>query len=441
MDKIVWRLSRFSTAVLLTALSSVCALSLAEPVGAADSGYRLGPEDKVRVKVYEWRPSRDEIFEWTALNDEFTVSAAGTLSLPLVGEIVAAGVAPAELATRIGGALQSTMALGRRPNASVEVIEFRPFYSVGEVDRPGAFPYRPGLTVLQALSIAGGLRRTTDYGLLRIERDAILARGDADVSRRQVNSLLARRARLEAELNEAEAINFPAVLTAQRDDPSIARILRQEQQIFETQREGFKTQMQALEQLKGHFEKEVGQLNAQMTTEDRQIELVKKELEGVSVLANKGLASAPRQLSLERMVAQIEGERLRVGTSLLRTRQEIAKTDISILELKNKRKNEAAAKLRETQSQFDELARKMETSERLVYEAEITTPQLLSRLVRSRRIEPVYKIVRQKSGAAVELAASEATAVEPGDTIKVDLPAPTDIREQSASATPLPASR
>jgi protein involved in polysaccharide export with SLBB domain len=441
MDKIVWRLSRFSTAVLLTALSSVCALSLAEPVGAADSGYRLGPEDKVRVKVYEWRPSRDEIFEWTALNDEFTVSAAGTLSLPLVGEIVAAGVAPAELATRIGGALQSTMALGRRPNASVEVIEFRPFYIVGEVDRPGAFPYRPGLTVLQALSIAGGLRRTTDYGLLRIERDAILARGDADVSRRQVNSLLARRARLEAELNEAEAINFPAVLTAQRDDPSIARILRQEQQIFETQREGFKTQMQALEQLKGHFEKEVGQLNAQMTTEDRQIELVKKELEGVSVLANKGLASAPRQLSLERMVAQIEGERLRVGTSLLRTRQEIAKTDISILELKNKRKNEAAAKLRETQSQFDELARKMETSERLVYEAEITTPQLLSRLVRSRRIEPVYKIVRQKSGAAVELAASEATAVEPGDTIKVDLPAPTDIREQSASATPLPASR
>jgi polysaccharide biosynthesis/export protein len=441
MDNILRRSSRFSTALLFAVLFNLSVLSLAGSVGAADIVYRLGPQDKVRVKVYEWRPSRDEIFEWSALNDEFTVGAAGTLSLPLVGEIAASGVAPAELAARIANTLQHTMGLGRRPNASVEVIEFRPFYIVGEVDRPGAFPYRPGLTVLQALSIAGGLRRTTDYGLLRIERDAILARGEADVSHRQINNLFAQRARLEAELNETETINFPAVLTAQRDNALIAAMLRQEQQIFETQRQGFKNQLQALEQLKGHFEREVGQLNAQMATEDRQMELAKKELEGVSMLANRGLASAPRQLSLERMVAQIEGERLRVGTSLLRTQQEIAKTEISILELRNKRKNEAASKLRDTQSQLDGLARKMETSEQLVYEAEITAPQLLSRLVRPRRVEPVYTILRQSYSGTVELLGSEVTAVEPGDTIKVDLPAPTDIHERSAAAPPLPAAR
>jgi len=437
-----WGFTRLCALLVLGVLPNLFPLSLCRPAVAGDADYRLGPEDKVRLKVYEWRPSRDEIFEWSALNDKFTVSAAGTLSLPLLGEIAASGATPAELATRIASALQSTMSLGRRPNASVEVVEFRPFFIVGEVDKPGAYPYRPGLTVLQALSLAGGLRRTADYGLLRIDRDAIVARGDADLSRQQMNSLVAKRARFEAQLNELDTINFPAALTDQRDNAAITAILQEEQQIFDNEREGFKTQMQALEQLKGHFEKEVGQLNGQMETEDRQIELVKKELEGVTVLANKGLASAPRQLALERTVAQIEGERLRVGTSLLRTRQEIAKTDISMLELSNKRKNEAAAKLRDTQSLLDDVGRKMETAEQLQYEAEVTTPRLLSRLVRSRRIEPLYAIVRKSSAGTVELTASDSTSVEPGDTVKVSLPLPRDIREESAAAaTPLSASR
>jgi protein involved in polysaccharide export with SLBB domain len=414
---------------------------LSGPTGASDNGYRLGPQDKVRVKVYEWRPSRDQIFEWSALNDEFTISAAGTLSLPLAGEILAAGLTPGELAKRIAAELQNAMDLGRRPDTSVEVAEFRPFYVVGHVDRPGAFPYRPALTVLQALSIAGGLRRSNEQGLLRIERDAIVAKGDLDLFRHNVNSLLTRRARLEAELKQAETIDFPRELTGRRDEPLIILMMRQEQQIFDTRREAFRTQLHALEQLTSYFEKEVGQLNAQLETEDRQIQLVKKELDGVSVLVSKGLSVAPRQLSLERTLAQIEGDRLRVGTSLLKARQEISKTEITILELKNKRTNDAAVELRETQAKLDELARKAATSEQLLYEAEVMVPQLVSRLTRSRRIEPVYTIVRQSGGGTVEMSASEVTTVEPGDTIKVELPESIGSAESESLIVPTAASR
>ena len=393
--------------------------TIAGPVGAAD--YLLGPQDKVRIKAYEWRASRDEIFEWDGLNDEFTVGAAGTLSLPFAGEVEAAGTTTGELAAKIAERLRSGMGLGRRPDTSVEIVRFRPFYIVGRVDHPGEFPYRPGLTVLQAVSVAGGLQKLSD-GLMRIERDAISARGELQVLGAQAINLRARRVRLEAELKQSDTLDFPRDPTAYPNNASAELAMQQEGLIFQVRREAFSTQMRVLEQLKSFLEKEVASLAAQRQTEETQIQLVKKELSSVSSLVDKGLAAAPRQLGLERTVAQIEGERLRVETSLLRAKQEISRTEISMLELKNKRANDVSIELRETQAKIEELDRKTETADQLLYEAEVTAPQLLAERARSRRVQPVYTIVRQREGNALELSASESTAVEPGDTIKVEVP-------------------
>jgi polysaccharide export outer membrane protein/exopolysaccharide production protein ExoF len=389
---------------------------------AAEDEYVLGPQDKVRVLVYEWRASRDEIFEWTALNDEFMVSAAGTISLPLVGEIAAAGSTTGEVERKITEQLQKALGLGRRPATAVEIIKYRPLYIVGHVDRPGEFPYRPGLTVLQALSVAGGLQRVNDPALLRFEREAIGIRGELTVLRQQVSSLMARRARLEAELKQSETIEFPRELTRRQRVDAIALIMQQEQQVFDARREAFNAQVRALEQLKSHLEKELPALSAQLAIEDTQIRLVKKELDTVSSLVDKGLAVTPRQLSLERTVAQIEGERIRVGTALLRAKQEISRTEIALLELTNKRKTDVALELRETQSRLDDLYRRTDTSEQLLFEAEVTAPQLALRLARARLTQPTYTIVRNQVGSFVEMSATESTAVQPGDTIKVELP-------------------
>jgi protein involved in polysaccharide export with SLBB domain len=393
--------------------------TIAGPVGAAD--YLLGPQDKVRIKAYEWRASRDEIFEWEGLNDEFTVGAAGTLSLPFAGEVRAAGTTTGELATSIADRIRSELGLSRRPDTSVEIVQFRPFYIVGQVDHPGEFRYRPGLTVLQALSIAGGLQKLND-GLMRVERDAISARGDLQVLGAQAANLRARRARLEAELKQSDTLDFSDELTTRPKDASAELAMQQEGLIFQARREAFSTQMRALEQLKDFLEKEVVSLAAQKQTEDTQVKLVKKELSSVLLLVDKGLSAAPRQLGLERMLAQIEGERLRVETSLLRARQEISRTEISMLELKNKRTNDVTIELRETQAKLEELDRKSDTTEQLLYEAEVTAPQFLAQRARSRRVQPVYTIVRQRGENAIELSASESTAIEPGDTVKVELP-------------------
>jgi protein involved in polysaccharide export with SLBB domain len=410
---------------------------------AAAAEYLLGPQDKVRLKIYEWRASRDAIFEWTALNDIFVVGADGLLFLPFVGEIRAEGRAAGDLAISIGDGLKQHMGLGRAPDVAVEVVQFRPFYIVGHIMQPNEYPYRPGLSVLQAVGIAGGLR-TREENLARLEREVISGRGDVGLLTLNTISLLARKARLEAELAGSDKIQFPSVLTERNGDGSTKLLMEQERMIFEARRDGLTTQERALKDLRNFLEKELASLQAQLAFHDKQIALIQKELAGVASLVSKGLAVAPREFALERTVAQSQSDRLGAETALLRARQEISKTDIAILELRNRHTNEVAEALRETQLQLNELDRKTETAVMLLHESEISAPRLLALRRQSDRVEPSYTIVRQVDGVTTEIPAKEGTSVEPGDTVKVDIPfqSPLEAGEVSQNGSPvLPSDR
>jgi protein involved in polysaccharide export with SLBB domain len=81
------------------------------PVAAAADGYRLGVQDKVRIRVLEWLAAQDTLHEWTPLNGEFMVGPSGTISLPLVGEVPAAGARTDELAQAISARLKERVGL------------------------------------------------------------------------------------------------------------------------------------------------------------------------------------------------------------------------------------------------------------------------------------------------------------------------------------------
>ncbi|MEI8720277.1 polysaccharide biosynthesis/export family protein [Mesorhizobium sp. ISC11] len=407
-------------------LVTVAAASLAAaacPLPTVAAEYLLGPQDKVRLKVYEWRASRDVIFEWTALNDSFVVGADGTLFLPFVGQIRAQGTAPGDLARAIGDRLMQHMGLGRQPDVAVEIVQYRPFYIVGYVTQPGEFPYRPGLTVLQALGIAGGLR-TREEDMSRLEREVIVGQGDVGLLALSNVSLLARKARLESELAGSDDIAFPAQLKDRASNETVAVAMEQERKIFAVRKDAMATQLRALRELKDFLEKELTSLGQQMAFHDQQIELIQKELAGVSALVQKGLAVAPRELSLQGTVAQMQSDRLVAETSLLRVRQEISKTDIEILNLGNSQASEVAAALRETQLQLNEVTSKANTAVQLLHDTEVTAPALLALRERAERAKPIFKIVRTTDSGSQELTAEETTPIEPGDTVKIDIPAP-----------------
>jgi polysaccharide export outer membrane protein len=108
------------------------------------SAYTLGSSDKLRVTV----------FGHPDLSGEFEVDGTGAISLPLIGQKAALGLTTAQLETSITSTLASGYILD--PRVSVEVINYRPFYILGEVGRPGEYPYTSGLTVQNAVAAAGG---------------------------------------------------------------------------------------------------------------------------------------------------------------------------------------------------------------------------------------------------------------------------------------------
>jgi polysaccharide export outer membrane protein len=108
------------------------------------SGYRLGSGDHVRVTVY----GEDN------LSGEFAVDGRGALALPLIGKVEAAGLNVAQLEQKIANKLSPQYV--KDPKVAVEVITYRPFYIVGEVRNPGSYPYVNGMSVINAVALAGG---------------------------------------------------------------------------------------------------------------------------------------------------------------------------------------------------------------------------------------------------------------------------------------------
>ena len=139
---------------LLAAVLSAIVLSLAgcgnsAPLvpaseAAADAEYRLAPGDKLRVIV----------FGEETLTGEYVLTSAGNLSFPLVGNVPANDRTVEQLQTDLSRALADGYI--NDPRVSIQVVSFRPFYILGEVNRPGEYPVSTGLTIQQAVASAGG---------------------------------------------------------------------------------------------------------------------------------------------------------------------------------------------------------------------------------------------------------------------------------------------
>ena len=88
--------------------------------------------------------------------------------MPLIGEVRAGGLTVRQLADEIASRL--TPDYLKNPRVSIEVLNFRPFDIIGEVNRPGSYPYRPGMTILNAVAMAGGFTYRADKDDMYIKR-------------------------------------------------------------------------------------------------------------------------------------------------------------------------------------------------------------------------------------------------------------------------------
>ncbi len=129
------------------------------PQSASDDGYVLGINDRVRVLV----------FGEASLSGEFLVDSTGRLAMPFIGEIQAAGLTRRALEDVLEKKLSQEEIL-LDPRVSVDLLNFRPYYILGEVTRPGEYPYTTGLNVFNAVATAGGFTTLANQTRVMIKR-------------------------------------------------------------------------------------------------------------------------------------------------------------------------------------------------------------------------------------------------------------------------------
>lgn len=398
---------------------AVAVMLLATTAGAAraETPYKLGPRDQLQVKVSDLRAGTGEAYQWQAFTGDFTVAASGKVSLPVVGEIEASGRTTTEIASDIAERLKAKAGLATRPDASVQIVKYRPYYVMGAVDKPGEYEYRPQLSVLQAVSMAGGLQRVPTDILLQFVRDAVHARGDIQEYATQRIALLARQARLDAELKDKPLV-FPPEVEARAKEPAVARIMNEERLALDTRRAALDAQITNLKKTKDFLTEQISSLTAKDATTGEQLDVMKQELARIAGLVSKGLSAMPRQIETSQTIATLESNRLDVQIAVIRARQDIAKADRDILDFKDQRRNAALQEAAETRISLNQATARLEEAKNLLYQSQVRSPATV--MANSEAYsQPEYFILRRQDGKAETIAAQEDDLLQPGDVVRV----------------------
>ncbi len=389
-----------------------CVLS---PLSGHAAEYQLGVMDKLRIRVVEWQTAEGTFRDWAAISGDYTVGPSGKLSLPFIGETPALGKTTAEIADTISEQLQQKFGLLDRPDASVELAEYRPIFISGDAQTPGQYPYGPGMTVLKAISLAGGLRRTPD-AYQGVERNYINADGNHEVYVAERNRLYARRARLIAELQGKE-IEGPKELEDVKDAQAF---IAEEEAIKQAREKSMRLQLTAIEDLKKLLQSEIVSLEKKSATQTRQVELAREELKGIGGLADRGLVVNSRVLTIEQKIADMESKILDLDTASLRAKQDINKAIQDATDIGNDRDAELAVQRQQVEADIAGLTLKIEMYRNLMAEALSKAPEAAARSAAAvGQPQASFSIVRGPEDKATEIKAEENTPVLPGDVIKV----------------------
>ena len=115
-----------------------------EALAEQQSEYRTGSGDKLRITIF----GHDD------LSGDFLVDGSGYIALPLIGKIKAGDSTSREIELAIISKLKPDYL--KNPRVGVEILNYRPFYILGEVKNPGSYPYVDGMTVINAIALSGG---------------------------------------------------------------------------------------------------------------------------------------------------------------------------------------------------------------------------------------------------------------------------------------------
>ena len=228
--------------------------------------------------------------------------------------------------------------------------------------------------------IVGELRVRNDQrvnaGDVVVRLDETQAKANLAVFTKSLDELYARQARLEAEKDGAESIQFPAdLLASEANDLQVAHILEGERKLFNLRSEARNGQKAQLRERASQLKEEVRGLTEQVAAKAQEIDLIEQELKGVLDLWRKQLVPFTRVTSLKRDAARLGGERGQLIASKAEAGGKIAEVELQIIQVDQDIRSKAAEELSDVRAKISELSERKIAAEDQLKHIDIRAPQ------------------------------------------------------------------
>lgn len=391
---------------------------------AARGEYLLAPGDVLEIEAVGIRDFRHRV----------AIDLNGQASFPLIGDIKAAGLSVAELRKQVKSIL-STKAFRPREldqqgrltsrdevvtvspdEVTLTVVEYRPIYLNGDVANPGTQPYRPGMTVRQAIALAGG------YDTMRFRgRDPFLDssdfRGDYYELWTEFAKVRAQAERFQAELDGKSELGQPNLNDLPLPSVVTSKIVEVEAQRLSVDNSDHQKEKQYLENAVREEDRRIATLQRQRETEQKDADADAAELKELQTNFSKGLVPVTR-LSDSRRLMLFSATRVLQTTALVDQVQRERSEFVRRLErVPDQRRDNLLAKLQDANVRLATIrARLQAVGDKLLYSGVVR-----SQLARGAGGEPDIKVYRNDNDTSGNMTANDETRLMPGDVVEVRL--------------------
>ncbi|HEY7447228.1 MAG TPA: polysaccharide biosynthesis/export family protein [Vicinamibacterales bacterium] len=331
--------------VLLALLAILAQVSTAAL--ALEFTYELAPGDEVRVTV----------FREPDMSGQFRIDDSGVLSVPGVGDVIAAGRTVGDLRKALMQALAGKHLAN--PDVVVQVIQYAPVFVMGDVRNPGQYNVTPGMTVLQLIAIAGGFTPIASSDSTHLLGEQSRYREELMVARERFAALAVRRARLLAERDAQRDFEVPHWLESQIGRARLDQIFAAERSLLRIRIDEPATRSKLLHEQRSEIDNETEALSAQLASARELKTIVDVELKAFRQHLQRGIINNVRVMELERLALDTD---LRINSAVAtisRTKQDRTSVNLQLQKIDEEMRVKTAESLADTETEMAVLNRRI----------------------------------------------------------------------------------
>lgn len=322
----------------------------------AQDAYRLSENDELRLIGPDL----------PGIAGVYRLGEGGRMALPIQSPPVLEGLSIAEATATVRAALEAETVA---PRIGLELVARRPFYILGDVASPGAFPGQSGLTLARAMALAGGAYRSPEGNTLATSVTQIRAREDRDQAVRERAEAQIQLIRIEADLAGRKALDLPGSLHDLQAD-TMQVIIERETAMLVATSDAYAERIDSIKRLRAARKAEIDALEQRLEGAERQTEQIEDEVADVRKLLTSGLTPVSRLSSLIREADSQKSGTLQINVMLNQARQALAQLELDGANLPRERRTNLMLQAQEVTARIATLDRRIEAASEVLATAE-----------------------------------------------------------------------